>query len=80
MTQRPSALLNPPHSLGSNGDPIQARDGHDEGFVLIDWVRNNAMANPNGLPGKILASLSEAPVPLRVCAGLVPGLYVLFNF
>ena len=79
MTQR-SPVQPPAVTPNSVGNALQAREGHDEGFVLVDWVRNNALANPAGLPARVLDSLAEAPVAVRVCTGLVPGLYVLIAF
>lgn len=79
MTQRSSGPLLTASSPNPAGNILQAREGHDEGFVFVDWVRNNALANPTGLPARVLTSLSEAPVAVRVCAGLVPGLYVFFE-
>ena len=79
MTQRSPGQPFTASSPNSAGNVLQTHEGHDEGFVFVDWVRNNALANPIGLPARFLSSLSEAPVALRVCAGLVPGLYVLFE-
>jgi uncharacterized membrane protein (Fun14 family) len=74
MTQRSSGQSLTAPSPNSAGKDLQAREGHDEGFVFVDWVRNNALTNPTGLPARFLSNLSEAPMAVRVCAGLVPGL------